>query len=293
MTCLDVINLHKYYGSFKAVNGISFKVTKGICFGLLGPNGAGKSTVIEVLEGIKEPTQGTILFNQKPRTSDYKEKIGIQFQKTALQNHMRVHEALKTFSAFYKNHQPLEYIIQTCELEDLLDKDHKLLSGGERKRLLLGLSLINDPELLFLDEPTTDLDPRARRNFWNLVSNIKQQGKTIILTTHYMDEAQTLCDELIIIDEGRVIEEGTPRALLNKYFKGVRVLLPLSYKKDLPQFSSLFVRETSSYLEYSVIQLEQFLKQLIEIQVSIIDVKIHPYTLEDLFIHLSGKKLND
>ncbi len=293
MICLDVINLHKYYGSFKAVNDVSFKVKKGVCFGMLGPNGAGKSTVIEILEGVKEPTHGTILFNQKPRTSEYKEKIGIQFQKTALQEHMRVYEALKTFAAFYKHHQPLEDLIKTCELEDILEKDHKQLSGGQRKRLLLGLSLINDPELLFLDEPTTDLDPAARKRFWNLINIIKKQGKTIILTTHFMDEAQTLCDELIIMDQGKIIEEGTPQDLLSKHFTGVRALFPLSYKKDLSEFSSLLVRETSSHLEFNVNQVELFLKKLINSNTSITDMEIHPYTLEDLFIKLAGKSLND
>ena len=293
MICLDVINLHKYYGSFKAVNGVSFKVKKGSCFGLLGPNGAGKSTVIEVLEGIKEPTQGTILFNQKPRNSDYKEKIGIQFQKTALQDRMRVYEALKTFASFYKKHQSLENIIRICELENILHQDHKFLSGGERKRLLLGLSLINDPELLFLDEPTADLDPVARKNFWNLINNIKNQGKTIILTTHHMDEAQTLCDELVIVDEGKLIEEGNPQDLLNKYFKGVRILFPVSYRKDLKALSPFFIRETSSYLEYNATEIDVFLKKLMDNKISIKSMRMHPYNLEDLFIQLAGKGLND
>ena len=293
MTCLSVINLHKYYGSFKAVNGISFKVRKGICFGLLGPNGAGKSTVIEVLEGIKDPTSGTILFNEKPRDSEYKEKIGIQFQKTSLQENMRVGEALKTFAAFYKSHQSLDNIIQICELEDILHKDHKKLSGGQRKRLLLGLSLINDPELLFLDEPTTDLDPAARKRFWNLVNNIKREGKTIILTTHYMDEAQTLCDELAIINHGKVIEEGTPRELLNKHFKGVRVLFPLSIKKDLKEFESSFTRETLTHMELNIQQVDVFLKKLIDSKIPITQMEILPYSLEDLFIKLAGKKLHE
>ena len=293
MICLDVIDLHKYYGSFKAVNGISFKVKKGICFGLLGPNGAGKSTVIEVLEGIKDPTKGTILFNGKPRDSEFKESIGIQFQKTSLQESMQVGEALKTFASFYKSHQSLENIIQMCELEDILNKDHKKLSGGQRKRLLLGLSLINDPELLFLDEPTTDLDPIARKKFWSLVDNIKKEGKTIILTTHYMDEAQTLCDELAIIDQGKVIEEGTPRDLLDKHFKGVRVLFPLSIKKNLQDFQSLFVRETLTHIELNVHKMDVFLRKLIDAKTPITHMEILPYSLEDLFIKLSGKGLHE
>ena len=200
---LDILNLHKNYGPIQAVRGVSFRVKPGICFGLLGPNGAGKSTIIEILEGVKEPSSGDILFNNKSRSSDFKEKIGIQFQYTALQDSMRVGEALKTFSAFYKRPAKIEDIKKMCQLEDIWDRDHRQLSGGQRKRLLLGLSLINNPELVFLDEPTTGLDPSSRKMFWELVKDIKQQGRTIVLTTHYMDEAYLLCDEMIVVDQGK------------------------------------------------------------------------------------------
>ena len=289
---LDILNLHKNYGSIQAVRGVSFHVRPGICFGLLGPNGAGKSTIVEILEGVKEPSSGEILFNKKPRSSDYKEKIGIQFQHTALQDFMRVGEALETFSAFYKSPAQIEDIKKICQLEDIWDRDHRRLSGGQRKRLLLGLSLINNPDLIFLDEPTTGLDPSSRKMFWELVKNIKQQGRTIVLTTHYMDEAYLLCDEMIVVDQGKVIAEGRPKALLKQYFNKHRIWFPLSCKDSLKRRGVSF-REQESKLEVQTGDLSSFFKDLVSWGVSLQDIEIRPYTLDDLFLHLTGKSLKE
>lgn len=290
---LEVINLHKNYGSIQAVRGVSFQVKPGICFGLLGPNGAGKSTVIEILEGVKDPTSGEILFHKKPRSSEYKEKIGIQFQSTALQDSMRVGEALETFSAFYKNPAKIPEVAKMCQLEDIWERDHRRLSGGQRKRLLLALSLINNPDLVFLDEPTTGLDPSSRRMFWELVKNIKRQGRTIVLTTHYMDEAYLLCDEMIVVDQGKVIAEGVPSALLKRYFNKNRVWFPLSYKDVLKKQGITFRELEEEKLEVQAGDFSSFFEELMRKGISLQEIEIRPYTLDDLFLHLTGKSLKE
>jgi len=290
---LDVLNLYNNYGSVQAVRGVSFHIRPGICFGLLGPNGAGKSTVIEILEGVKDPTSGEILFHKKPRSSDYKEKIGIQFQSTALQDFMGVGEACKTVSDFYKVPSKIEDVVKMCQLEDIWDRDHRHLSGGQRKRLLLGLSLINNPDLVFLDEPTTGLDPSSRRMFWELVKNIKKQGRTIVLTTHYMDEAYLLCDEMIVVDRGKIIAEGVPEILLKKYFNKNRVWFPLSYKTSLGRQGVSFRELEEAKLEVQTGDLTSFFKELVQKGISLQEIEIRPYTLDDLFLHLTGKSLKD
>ena len=215
---LEVKGLKKYFGQVKAVDGISLKIKKGLCFGLLGPNGAGKTTTVEVMEGVTKPTSGEIFYKGRTLDDRYREEIGIQFQKTSLQDFLKVKEVLELFSSFYEKTLPLEQIIEECSLGDLLDRDHRKLSGGQAQRLLLGLALINDPEVLFLDEPTTGLDPQARRNFWDLINQIKKRNKTIVLTTHYMEEAYALCDEIAIMDKGKILLEGPPRKLLKEHF---------------------------------------------------------------------------
>ena len=290
MFCLEIHNLHKRYKSVHAVKGVSFNVKEGICLGLLGPNGAGKSTIIEILEGIKSPTKGDILFRKKPRDSSYKEKIGIQFQSTALQDYMSVEEALKTFSSFYKNPRSHLDIVQICKLESLLKRDHRYLSGGQRKRLLLGLALINNPELIFLDEPTTGLDPVSRREFWYLVNHIKKQGRTVILSTHYMDEAESLCDEIVIINQGVIFDQGRPSFLLSKHFKGTKILFPLSCREQLSSLPYSYT-EREGYLEFKAEETAVFMKNLIEKNISMKDMEVQPYTLDDLFVHLTGQSL--
>ncbi len=289
---LDILNLHKNYGPIQAVRGVSFSVKPGVCFGLLGPNGAGKSTIIEILEGVKEPSSGEILFNKESRSSDYKEKIGIQFQYTALQDSMRVGEALETFSSFYKTPAKIEDIKKMCQLEDIWERDHRKLSGGQRKRLLLGLSLVNNPELVFLDEPTTGLDPSSRKMFWELVKNIKQQGRTIVLTTHYMDEAYLLCDEMIVVDQGKIIAEGRPKALLDKYFSKHRIWFPLSCEDSLKRHGFSF-SPLESKLEAQTDDLSSFFEDLVSKKISLQEIEIRPYTLDDLFLHLTGKRLKE
>ena len=223
---IRVENLTKSYKDVVAVDHINFSIKKGVCFGLLGPNGAGKTTTIEIMEGIIKATKGQVFYYDKSVDESMSQQIGIQFQHTALQDFLTVKETLNLFTSFYKHTVAHEELIELCDLSEFLDRDNRLLSGGQRQRLLLALALINDPEIVFLDEPTTGLDPQARRNFWQLIKNIKARNKTVVLTTHYMDEAQQLCDDVLIMDHGKVIERGTPRELLNKHFEEVFIYLP-------------------------------------------------------------------
>ena len=212
---MQVRDLVKQYpGGVTAVNGLSLTVREGTCFGLLGPNGAGKSTTIEIMEGILAPTAGTVLYRGEPLGARFRAEAGILFQKTALQDFLSVRQTLELFRGLYDRGLSVDEVIRLCSLESLLDRDNKKLSGGQLQRLLLAVALINDPAIVFLDEPTTGLDPQARRRFWELVQSIKAQRKTVLLTTHYMEEAQLLCDEIVIVDHGRIIAQGTPAALL-------------------------------------------------------------------------------
>jgi len=212
---LNVEGLVKHYpGGVVAVNGVSFAIRAGTCFGLLGPNGAGKSTTIEIMEGILEPTAGQVRYRGEPLGARFRAEAGILFQKTALQDFLSVRQTLALFRGLYRHGLSVDEAIRLCSLENLVDRDNKKLSGGQLQRLLLAVALINDPAIVFLDEPTTGLDPQARRRFWELVQSIKAQHKTVILTTHYMEEAELLCDEIVIVDHGRIIAQGAPRALL-------------------------------------------------------------------------------
>jgi ABC-2 type transport system ATP-binding protein len=211
---LEARNLVKEYPGVLAVNGVSFSVPEGTCFGLLGPNGAGKTTTVEIIEGVTRPTSGEVYYYGEIAGDRFRQETGIQFQNTALQDHITVIETLRMFRSLYERQADLGHIIEQCSLGDLLDRDNRKLSGGQRQRLLLAVALVNRPRLVFLDEPTTGLDPQARRNFWKLVESIRDEGATIVLTTHYMDEAQVLCDEIAVMDEGAIIKQGAPDALL-------------------------------------------------------------------------------
>ncbi len=290
-TILDVRHLVKTYGRFKAVDDISFSIREGICFGLLGPNGAGKTTSMEVMEGILKPTAGEIYYQGKQRDASFKEEIGIQFQQTSLLAFLSVAETLKTFQSFYRKRQELDSLVRKCHLEQLLKKPNDTLSGGQRQRLLLAIALINDPSLMFLDEPSTGLDPQARRNLWDLVENVKEEGKTIILTTHYMEEAQKLCDEIAIMDQGRIIAAGSPQGLIEQYCEGITVTLP-GYDADFPEadFPLQFSR-VNDVIEIYAKDVKICLQALMDFNVDIHDMTVRAPNLEDVFLKLTGKKL--
>jgi ABC-2 type transport system ATP-binding protein len=216
-TIIQVDALEKSYNGRPAVAGISLAIAAGTCFGLLGPNGAGKTTAVEIMENIQKPDQGRVLFKGKERDRWFNQQIGVQFQQTELMAFLTVEETLKTFAAFYTQSLPVEAVMDLCMLKEIRHQRCNKISGGQRQRLLLSLALINDPDLLFLDEPTTGLDPQARQHVWDIIKGIRSRGKTTILTTHYMEEAWVLCDDIAIMDEGKIITQGTPRHLVKTH----------------------------------------------------------------------------
>lgn len=286
---LSVRNLVKRYKQLVAVNDVSFTVQPGLCFGLLGPNGAGKTTTIEMMEGISRPTSGEVRLFGKPANRHAYERIGIQFQHTALQDYLTVAETLSLFAALYPRSMKLDELIELCSLEAFLKQDTRRLSGGQRQRLLLALALINDPDLVFLDEPTTGLDPQSRRNFWTMVASIKARGKTVVLTTHYMDEAQTLCDDIAIMDHGRIVERGSPEALLQRHFNGVMVQLPAASvaAASLPM-EAVAVNE---HIEIHTDEVDKTIQQLATAGISLEGLQVKSPNLEDLFLKLTGHAL--
>lgn len=272
---VQVEHLKKDYGSVRAVDDVSFEIPEGICFGLLGPNGAGKTTTIEMMEGILTPSAGTIRFRGEPIGRRFREKVGIQFQSTALPEFITVRETLKMFHAFYPDPRPIEEVIRICSLQEIVDRDNRKLSGGQRQRLLLALAIVPYPEIVFLDEPTTGLDPQARRNFWDLIGRVRSEGTTVVLTTHYMDEAQLLCDQIAIMDHGHILELDTPNRLLEKHFEGVVVRVPTG----------------NEVMEMTSKNLDATLKDLLEDRTNLEELSIHKPNLEDLFIKLTGSSL--
>jgi len=288
---LEVQNLVKQYAGVRAVDGVSFSIAEGQCFGLLGPNGAGKTTTVEMMEGVTSPTSGEVLYRGAPLGARFREEAGIQFQKTALQEFLTVRETLAFFTRLYQKRRPVEELIRTCALEQLEDRDNRKLSGGQMQRLLLAIALANDPRVLFLDEPTTGLDPQARHNFWDLVRTIKAEGRTVLLTTHYMEEAYFLCDVVAIMDRGRIIAEGPPARLLQEHFDDVVLELP---REDFPGVTTDFplpVLVASDRVEISTADVEGALRILLARGVPLRRLKIRPRNLEDLFLELTGREL--
>lgn len=289
---ITATNLVKQYPGVLAVDNINLSIPAGICFGLLGPNGAGKTTTIEMLEGIHMPTSGDVLYKGEPLGARYREEVGIQFQHTALQEFLTVRETLELFERLYQHTLPISELIELCSLGDIIERDTRKISGGQRQRLLLALALINDPELIFLDEPTTGLDPQARRNFWDLVNLVKSRKKTIVLTTHYMEEAYALCDEIAIMDKGRIVSQGTPAYLLSEHFGDVVLQIPATDAGNKLLESGLGAVAAGDQLEIRTNSLHHTLQLLMENGVNLDRLRIRAWTLEDLFINVTGKKLS-
>lgn len=287
---LEVRDLVKHYPKVKAVNGVSFALQSGTCFGLLGPNGAGKTTTVEILEGVHQPTSGEVLYKGDPVGKRFRNEAGIMFQSTALQDFITVRETLDMFARLYTRNADLEEIIRRCNLGSYLDQDNRQLSGGQRQRLLLALALVNDPDMLFLDEPTTGLDPQSRRNFWDLIESIKAQGKTILLTTHYMDEAYVLCDVIAIMDRGRIIAQGTPKELLAAHFNDVILQLP---ETDITDSTSLSypTHKRKGMIEITTSDVNRTIEELMAQDISLTHLQIRSRNLDDLFLELTGKEL--
>ena len=216
---ISVKNLFKKYGSFEAVKGISFEVKKGEVFGILGPNGAGKTTTLEIIEGLRDATSGEIFLdgiNTQKKKFEVKHKIGIQLQSSGFYDKLNLKELMELFASLYGRNIDYKEVLSEVGLLDKAKSQVKELSGGQKQRFSIASALVNDPLVIFLDEPTTGLDPQARRNLWELVESIKAKGKTIIMTTHYMDEAERLCDRVAIMDDGKIVSMDTPDHLIDQ-----------------------------------------------------------------------------
>ena len=290
-SALEARHLVKHYPGVVAVDDVSFVVEQGSCFGLLGPNGAGKTTTVEMIEGVTPATSGEVWYMGEPAGARFREEAGIQFQNTALQDYLTVRETLEMFRTLYDRRADLDDIVAECSLGGLLDRDNRKLSGGQRQRLLLAVALVNQPRLVFLDEPTTGLDPQARRNFWDLVKKIQAHGTTVILTTHYMDEAQVLCDEIAIMDAGKILSQGSPDALLRERYKGLIIELPLDdISGDLAAIEHRVI-ENPGIVEIVSTDVATTLAALSSEVTNLNHIKIRQANLEDLFLDLTGHSL--
>jgi ABC-2 type transport system ATP-binding protein len=299
-------SLVKQYGEKTAVAGIDLEIPAGICFGLLGPNGAGKTTTVEMLEGLHAPTSGTIeLFGLRWGTGHDQEiraRMGVALQDTQLADKQTVREVLRLFRTFYPGGRNVDEVIQAVNLMPEQNQRFHTLSGGQKQRVALATALVGDPELLFLDEPTTGLDPRARQSLWSIVEEFRADGGTVILTTHYMDEAAALCDDIAVMDLGRIIAQGSPAELIDSLgdvqFVEFEVgSAPPSFVPDVLS-SSRAVRRIEDRrgrlrltIDRDLEALAAVLAELKERGVVPVGLSSHQATLDDVFLHLTGKEL--
>ncbi len=298
---LAVENLQKYYGKTKAVDSISFQVYKGEIFGMLGPNGAGKTTTIECIEGLRNPDQGSIDllgFDPSVNINKLKERIGIQLQNSQLQDRIKVWETVDFYASLYPKSVSGSDLLKSLGLYEKKDEFFSKLSGGQKQRLFIALALINDPEVVFLDELTTGLDPQARRAIWELILEIRSKGKTIFLSTHFMDEAEYLCDRLAIMDHGQIIALDTPKELINQHCSNEQIVFTAKVTPDLNKLKELdtvtefeqtgneititgsgksFIVDTINYLANLGVEFES--------------LKLQKLNLEDVFLKLTGKEM--
>ena len=301
---IEVADLVKIYGSLRAVDGVSFQVQPGQIFGLLGPNGAGKSTTIEMLEGLRPADSGVIRVldidvRREPRR--VKERIGVQLQSTAFFKQLTIRQLLRLFGSFFPVALPVEKLIGMVNLEEKADTPSGDLSGGQRQRLAIAVALVNDPAVVFLDEPTTGLDPQARRSLWDVIRQLRADGKTVLLTTHYLDEAEQLCDHLVFIDHGKVIAQGTPAGLIAENFERTTLefltdaKLPRETLEALPavdrwEEANGHVRLSSSHATETT---RALMSLCAERGVELGAFSVHTATLEDVFLKLTGRRIRE
>jgi len=306
-TALALRGLHKSYGKVQAVAALDLTVTAGECFGLLGPNGAGKTTTIEICEGLLEPDSGEVeVLGMRWSTHErhLRELLGIQLQETQLSEKLTVTETVRLFRSFYRSGPPVEEVVALVQLEEKRAARVGTLSGGQKQRLAVACAIVGDPRLLFLDEPTTGLDPQSRRQLWDLIGRFRAEGRTVVLTTHYMDEAEHLCDRVAIVDHGRVIALGTPRALIAslgaEHLVGF-TLEPGSDPADERALRALdgvtAVRREDDAFELTTTELRRTMPALLSLAersgLRVAVLRTHSATLEDVFVALTGRHLRD
>jgi len=301
---LRVDGLTKHYGEVHAVDGISFSVPRSSVFTLLGPNGAGKTTTMEILEGIRDPDSGEItVFGNRVKRVDrtIKERMGVLLQEGNFEPYLKVKEVLHLFASFFAKPVSVERILDMIALTEKQNAQVKTLSGGQRQRLALGTALINDPDLVFLDEPTTGLDPQARRNIWSIVTDLKAQGKGIILTTHYMEEAESLSDHVCIMDHGKIIAEGSPQELSARLGQETIIEFTadgiteddLSLSKGGCKSVRLDGEQVTLETEDLIATMEHLLSWAKGRNIELKNMVVRQPNLEDVFLSLTGRRIRD
>jgi ABC-2 type transport system ATP-binding protein len=297
--------LKKSYSEVEAVKGIDFEIQSGEVFGLLGPNGAGKTTTIEILEGLRPRTAGQVAvlgFDPDKQRQRLKDRIGVCLQATNLPEKIRVHEALEVFSSFYSRGTNLNQLLRRLQLEEKRDAFYGTLSGGQKQRLALALALVNEPQLIFLDEPTTGLDPQVRVEIHSLLEQLKSERRTILLTTHYIEEAERLCDRVAIIDLGRIIAMDTPRQLQQQSRSASSIVVTCAkpFPKDHPAWAEATLAELDAtghtltvHSRRPAATLVDLVKWIDQQGMELTDVHLKQPTLEDVFIELTGKSLRE
>jgi len=303
---IDIQHLVKHYGPVKAVDDISFHVATGEIFGMLGPNGAGKTTTIEIIEGLRLADSGqvSVMGMDVSRTpAEIKQRIGIQLQAPTLLPLLRVEEILDTFAGFYHKHLPIDEVLDMLYLQESRQVLVKNLSGGQQQRLSVAMALVNNPEIAFLDEPTTGLDPQARRGLWSVIENMRARGKTLFLTTHYMEEAERLCDRIAIMDHGKIIALDTPDRLIHQYFEEKAIQFdaaeppPQSVLEDLPGATRVVIDEAEVVIYSDNIQAT--MGALIRFSEGggmagpLKDLHVREASLEDVFLKLTGRRIRE
>ncbi len=300
---IEVRNLRRTYGDVVAVDGISFEVVEGEIFGLVGPNGAGKTTTIECLEGLRQPTSGHVrVMGVDPSTERrmVAERIGVQLQESALPARLHVEEALALFGSLYRRSVNVDDLLDLLSLTEKRTTAFAKLSGGQKQRVFIALALVNQPEMVFFDELTTGLDPQARHSMWDMVRQIRERGCTVVLTTHFMEEAERLCDRVMIVDRGRIVALDTPEALIGSFGSDRRIVFDLPEGQDLASLMRLsgvsrIERTDGRAIVYG--HGDSFASSVVssleEAGVSFTDLRTQQPNLEDVFLSLTGKEMRE
>lgn len=299
---MRISGVRKRYGQVQAVDGIDLTIEPGGIFGLLGPNGAGKTTTLEMIEGLRKPDAGEIHYGEWDLLRNSKiarERFGVQLQTSAFFELLKVDETLDLFASFYRRTLARDELIERFGLQEKRSAYVQSLSGGQRQRLAVAVALVNDPEVVFLDEPTAGLDPQARRNVWDSVGQLRAEGRTIVLTTHYMDEAEVLCDRLAVMDHGHILDQGSPLELIERHQPGAVIELsaavPIPDDLQLPEMQRI-QRDTAT-TSLVTRRLDETLSGLAnwarEHNVPLEGLRTRTATLEDVFLHLTGRSLRD
>ncbi|NIS81755.1 MAG: ATP-binding cassette domain-containing protein [Anaerolineales bacterium] len=299
---IEVLDLRKRYEDTQAVDGVSFQVARGEIFGLLGPNGAGKTTTVECLLGLREPDGGVVRVlgvQDGVRSREIRARVGVQLQTTGLLNNLKVREQVALFAGLFPRALPIDDVLQRVGLTEKAKTLTKALSGGQKQRLAVALSMINDPDLIFLDEPTTGLDPQARRGLWEVIQRIRAHGKSVLLTTHYMEEAEALCDRVAIMDHGKIIEMDPPASMIHRHFEETAIdFVPLNstsrdHLASLPGVTQIH-SENGHMTLYST-DIPRTMASLFELvsdhRLAFRDLIVRQATLEDVFLKLTGRRI--